>query len=171
MHRRMVVCFFLIVVALFAMAEEKKSAIAPNASFDKMKTLQGAWVGTAVDGKEQFPANTRFQMVSDGSALMAWIGEGSPYEMVTIFHMDGPDLMATHYCAAHNQPRMVASPAGDANRLVFKFKDGTNIGPHDGHMQGVAFVFDGPNHHIEEWTYRDGQGKLSTSKFDFERKK
>ena len=27
--------------------------------------------------------------------------------------MDGNDLMATHYCAAHNQPRMVLVSGGD----------------------------------------------------------
>jgi hypothetical protein len=171
MHRRIVPLLLLLLCALVASADEHKSAIAPNASFDKMKTLQGAWVGTSVDGKEQYPANTRFQMVSDGSALMAWIGEGSPYEMVTIFHVDGKELMATHYCSAHNQPRMVAEPGSDPNRLVFKFKDGTNIGPHDGHMQELTIIFDGPDHHIEEWGYMDQQGKLSTGRFDFHRKK
>jgi hypothetical protein len=79
--------------------------------------------------------------------------------------------MATHYCAAHNQPRMVATPGRDPNRVVFDFKDGTNIGPNDGHMQAVAFIFDGPDHHIEEWTYVDNHGKLSTGRFDFRRKK
>ena len=150
---------------------EHKSAIAPNASFDKMKTLDGAWGGTMAEGAKEYPATTRFMMVSDGSALMSWLGEGTPEEMVTIFHMDGPSLMATHYCAAHNQPRMVATPSGDPNRVTFKFKDGTNIGPNDGHMQDVAFVFDGPDHHIQEWTYVDNHGKLSTGRFDFRRKK
>ena len=171
MQRRMVVCFFLLLAVVTAVAEEKKSAIAPNASFDKLKTLDGAWVGTVMEGGKEFPVNARFVMVSDGSALMAWINEGAPEEMVTIFHMDGSQLMATHYCAAHNQPRMIATAGGDPNRVVFKFKDGTNIGPHDGHMQEVAFVFEGPDRHIEEWTYLDDQGKLSTGKFEFRRKK
>lgn len=171
MHRKIVICLFLIVVALFAIAEDKKSAIAPNSSFDKMKTLDGTWVGSVMEGGKQYPTNTRFMMVSDGSALMAWLNEGTPDEMVTIFHMDGPNLLATHYCSAHNQPRMVASSGGDANRLVFKFKDGTNIGPNDVHMQEVVFIFDGPDHHIQEWTSMDNHGKLSTGRFDFRRKK
>ncbi|HUI82886.1 MAG TPA: hypothetical protein VL240_01615 [Candidatus Binatia bacterium] len=154
-----------------AMGDEHKSAIQPNASFDKLKTLDGAWVGTMIESGKQYPTSTRFMMVSDGSAIMGWLAEGTPEEMVTIFHMDGKDLMATHYCAAHNQPRFVAVPSGDPNRVVFKFKDGTNIGAHDGHMQEVAFIFDGPDHHVEEWTYLDGNGKLTTGRFDFTRKK
>ncbi len=166
--------FSLLIIMLAAMAglaDEHKSAIAPNAQFDRMKSLDGSWVGTTVEGGKEYPASTRFMMVSDGSALMAWLGEGTPYEMVTIFHMDGKDLMGTHYCAAHNQPRFVAVPGGDANQVVFKFKDGTNIGPHDGHMQQVTFVFDGADRHSEEWTYVDGQGKVTTGRFDFKRKK
>ena len=46
----------------------------------------------------------------------------------------------------------------------------SNIGPSDGHMQKIVFTFDGPDHHIEEWTFRD-KGKDSTGRFDFKRKK
>jgi len=161
----------LLLAATAALADEHKSAIAPNVSFDKMKTLEGAWVGTMMEAGKDYPATTRFALISDGSALMAWLGEGTPEEMVTIFHPDGKELMATHYCAAHNQPRLVAIPSDDPKRVLFKFKDGTNIGPHDGHMQQVAFIFDGADHHIEEWTYVDNQGKLTTGRFDFKRKK
>ncbi len=170
MKHRILATLILLLVALSTPADEHKSAIAPNPGFDKMKTLNGSWVGTATEGDQQLTTNARFQMISDGSALIAWLNEGTAEGMVTIFHMDGKDLMATHYCAAHNQPRMVAVPGSDPNRLVFKFKDGTNIGPHDGHMEQVAFVFDGPDHHIEEWTYLDN-GKLTIGKFDFRRKK
>ena len=166
------VVFLLITLALTAsLAEETKSAIAPNASFDKLKTLEGEWVGTMADGGKEYPASTRFKLMSDGSALMDIMAEGTSYEMVTIFHMDGNQLMGTHYCASHNQPRFVAVSGGDPNKVLFKFKDGTNIGPHDGHMQQLAIIFDSPDHHIEEWTYADANGKLTTGRFDFKRKK
>jgi len=170
MKTAVIVSLVLTLGVIGGLADEHKSAIAPNPQFDKMKTLEGSWVGSMIEGGEPYPASTRFQMVSDGSALMAWLGEGSPFEMVTIFHMDGKELMGTHYCAAHNQPRFVAVPGSDPNRIVFKFKDGTNIGPHDGHMEGVTFIFDAPDRHVEEWTYMDANGKVSTSRFEFKRK-
>ncbi len=171
MKAKVIAALLLLIAAITISADEKKSAIAPNASFDKMKTLQGSWAGTMAEGGKEYPVTTRFALISDGSALMAWLGEGTPQEMVTIFHMDGKDLLGTHYCGAHNQPRFIAEPGGDPNRIVFKFKDGTNIASGDGHMQEVAFIFDGPDHHVEEWTYNDGTGKLMTGKFDFKRKK
>ena len=161
----------LLLMTTVGYAAEHKSAMTPNASFDKMKSLDGSWVGTMLDSGKEYPATARFMMVSDGSALMMWLGEGTDYEMVTIFHPDGKELMATHYCASHNQPRFVAVPDTDPNRVVFKFKDGTNIGEHDGHMQQVTFIFDGPDHHIEEWGYVDEKGTQTTGRFDFKRKK
>jgi hypothetical protein len=138
-------------------------------AFEKMKTLVGSWTGT-MKGEKDLPATARFQTVSDGSVLAAWLGEGSPYEMVTMFHMDGDRLMATHYCAGHNQPRFVLVMDGDRNRLVFAFKDGTNIKPEVGYMHQVTFILDGPDHHIQEWTYLKND-KKEISRFDFKRKK
>jgi hypothetical protein len=150
--------------------KEELGKVEKSEAFDKMKTLIGSWEGTFKEGDKNLPANARFQTVSDGSVLAAWLAEGTPYEMVTMFHMDGDTLMATHYCAAHNQPRMVLVMDGEHNRLVFAFKDGTNIRPDEGHMHQVAFIFDGPNHHIQEWTYLKSD-KKETSRFDFKRKK
>jgi hypothetical protein len=103
----------------------------------------------------------------DGSALMHWMDQGTSHEMVTMFHPDMDELLATHYCAAHNQPRMKLMSA-TPTRLVFEFKDGTNIGPHDGHMAGLAIDLIDANHHDEEWSYEQ-DGKRSTSVFHFAR--
>ena len=35
---------------------------------------------------------------------------GTPMEMLTVYNMDGDDLVATHYCVLGNQPRLTASP-------------------------------------------------------------
>jgi hypothetical protein len=73
-----------------------------------------------------------------------------------------------HYCSAHNQPRIVLASDSDLNRLIFKFKDGTNIGPDSGHMQQVTFIFNGANHHVEEWTYvQNGKHFLLLSRNHF----
>jgi hypothetical protein len=146
------------------------SKAAGNAAFDKMKALVGSWEGTMSNqaGHEE-PQNASFQLFADGSALMSRLNGGMPHDMVTMFHMDGSNVMATHYCAMHNQPRFVLVPGGDANKLIFKFKDGTNIEPGGVYMNQIVFIIDSPNHHIEEWTYlKDGQ--QTTSRSDFHRK-
>ena len=154
-------------------ADEPSSQIAVNPAFEKLKTLVGSWQGTMHEamGADR-SATVRFKMISDGSALASWLGEDTPGEMVTMIHPDGTDLVATHYCSTHNQPRMVLVPGGDANRLVFRFRDGSNIAPGDAHMVQVAFVFDGsPDHHVEEWTFFENGKDDAPSHFDFHRKR
>jgi hypothetical protein len=169
MQIRIVVLMALVLsCGVLLLADEQQSKIAKSPAFERMKTLVGSWKGTVNEGGAQLQRKARFKMISDDSALAHWLDEDAPHEMLTMFHMDGDQLMATHYCAAHNQPRMVLVSGGDPNRLVFKFKDGTNIQPDAGHMQQVAFVFDVPNHHIEEWTYLLN-GKEDTTRFDFKR--
>jgi hypothetical protein len=71
-------------------------------------------------------------MVSGGSVLMDTMDEATPHEMITMIHLDKGELLATHYCAAQNQPRMKLTADANPNELKFEFRDGTNIGPADG---------------------------------------
>ena len=158
-----------LVVSAALFAGQPLAYLAASSAFDKMKTLMGSWEGTAKEGGTDLPKTTRFQMVAGSTVLAGWLNEGTPHEMVTMFHMDGNNLMATHFCAAHNQPRMVLVSGNDPNQLVFKFKDGTNIHSDSGHMQQVAFIFDGATHHLEDWTYIEN-GREQTTRFDFRRK-
>lgn len=168
MQSRIALIAFLFVASAAFLSGDYMSKMAANPAYDKMKTLVGSWKGTADEHGQQLPTKARFKMVSDGSAIAGWLDEDTPHEMLTMFHLDGDEVVATHYCAAHNQPRMVLMKGGDANKLVFKFKDGTNIAPDDGHMQQLAITFDGSNHHVEDWTYTSG-GKEDTTRFDFKR--
>ena len=140
------------------------------AGFERLKSLAGEWQGMTNEGGKNFPVTTSFRVVSDGSALLNDLMGGTPHEMITMFHMDGRDLMATHYCAAHNQPRFLMAPPSDAKVLDFKFKDATNLSSQGSpHMVQVKFTFVDANHHIEDWTFL-ANGQKTTRRFDFHRK-
>ncbi len=141
-----------------------------SAGFERLKALAGAWEGTTkADGKE-IPVNTSFRVVSDGSALISDLMRGTPHEMVTVFHMNGSELMATHYCAAHNQPRFRMVPSSDPKVIAFAFRDATNLAsPSAPHMVRVKFTIVDANHHIEDWTFL-ANGQKSTRRFEFHRK-
>jgi len=148
----------------------RASSESPAAAFDMLKTLAGEWQGSTSEDGRDIPATTSFRVVSDNSALMNVLGAGTPHEMVTMFHMDGSDLLATHYCAAHNQPRFRFVPSTDAKVVAFEFKDATNLAtPTAPHMVGVKFTLLEPNHHVEDWTFL-ANGQTSTRRFDFHRK-
>ena len=74
--------------------------------------------------------------------------------MVTLFHQDDGALVATHYCAAQNQPRFRAQPVTTRGRLVFEFVDGTNLGAHPGRMQRLVISLPDRDYQVQEWTYR-----------------
>jgi len=141
-----------------------------GASFDKLKSLVGEWEGTMHEGGKESPATTSYRLVSGGSALMNVLGAGTPFEMVTMIHMDNSDLLDTHYCAAHNQPRFRLVPSSEPNVVTFVFKDATNLAsPSTPHMVGLKITFVDANHHYQDWTYFE-KGQESTSRFEFHRK-
>jgi len=157
-------------VVLAQATNPAKRPTAAGASFDKLKSLVGQWEGTMDEGGKQMPATTSFRLVSDGSALMNMLGEGTKYEMVTMFHMDNSDLLATHYCGAHNQPRFRLVPSSEPNVVTFAFKDATNLpSPSTPHMVGLKITFVDANHHYQDWTFLE-KGQESTSRFEFHRK-
>jgi hypothetical protein len=81
-----------------------------------------------------------------------------------MFHMDKEDLLATHYCSAHNQPRFRALSSTNPDQIEFEFKDGTNIRPGDGYMRQLAITFVDADHHNETWGF-DINGKIQSSTF------
>jgi len=163
------VLVFAGVVLAQATNAEKRPTVA-GASFDKLKSLVGEWEGTMNEEGKQSSATTSYRLVSGGSALMNVLGAGTPYEMVTMFYVDNSDLLVTHYCAAHNQPRFRMVPSSEPNVVTFVFKDATNLAsPLTPHMVGLKITFVDADHHYQDWTFLD-KGKESTSRFEFHRK-
>jgi hypothetical protein len=138
-------------------------------AFDRLKALEGKWAGKTPGGQ---PLATSFRVTAGGSAVIQLLMEGMDDEMPTLYHLDGDRLMATHYCAAKNQPRMVLAPgASTGGTLRFQFLDVTNLAsPEAGHMRAVAFTFLGPDKLRQEWTYRQN-GKEFVETFEVERQR
>ncbi len=159
--KRIASCLMLLLVASCAVLAAPDT---PASHFDQLKKLAGTWEGKTADGK---PVSISLQVVGDGSALM----ELDPVEnMVTMFHPDNDRLLMTHYCSAHNQPRMQAEVSPDGKRFTFTFLDATNLAtPDAGHMQRMVLTIEDANHMTEQWFFRTG-AKEETETFKFTRK-
>lgn len=145
---------------------------APSPAFEGLKALAGEWEGTARQGgsDKTFPTKAVVKVVSAGSAVMLVTDAGTEHEMVTMFHRDDDALLATHYCAAMNQPRMKAAPGASAKQVAFDFVDGTNLKAFPGRMQGLVVAMADASHHTQTWTHRDGT-RTSTMFFELARVK
>ncbi len=141
-----------------------ESKVTGTPQWEKIQTLAGEWDGYMMEDGKKMPTHISVRMTGDGSAVMHWMDAGTPHEMITMFHMDQKELLATHYCAAHNQPRLRAVPSDQPARVAFEFKDGTNIRPGDGHMQNLVITFVDADHHNETWGY-DNNGKVEAGTF------
>ena len=120
--------------------------------FERMKSLVGEWKGTSMDGKS---ATITYTLVSDNSALMERLAMAGESEMVTIYHPDGDHLMMTHYCSAHNQPRMRSQAVSpEIKNLTFDLVDVTNLSsPDAGHMKKLVVTFSDRDHFTQEWIW------------------
>jgi len=159
---RIAISLGLLAIATVAFAQSSAQK-----SFDQLKTLTGSWEGKNSQGEL---LRVTFQDTAGGSALMSEIHGHGPENMVSMFHLDGPNrLMLTHYCGAGNQPRMTATTSADGKTISFDFLDATNLSsPDAGHMQRLVIAMLDPNHHIEQWTFND-HGKEMKESFDLRR--
>lgn len=105
-------------------------ADAPSAT-DRFASLQGLAGTTWRIAK---PANAReealrisYRAISAGTALVETFGNPARGVTETIYHMDNDRLIATHYCAQGNQPRLKLRESQDRRVLVFDFFDATNL--------------------------------------------
>jgi hypothetical protein len=140
---------FLASSSLAGIAGDKKDG---HPGLDRLKKLAGEWVAAGKDGKPTDQLVSVFKVTAGGSAIHESIFPGTAHEMVTLYHLDGKDLVLTHYCAAKNQPRMKAE-ALQGNKLAFKFLGGANIDPaKDMHMHEGSITFIDDN--TIEWSWQ-----------------
>jgi hypothetical protein len=156
----------LIVVSSLLFASTALQAQTPaTRAFERMKALEGVWEGKMGDGHL---VSETFQPVSDGASLMSQLTMDEP--MVSMFYMDGGQLMMTHFCPSKNQPRMRATISPDGNTITFNFVDATNLAtPETGHMYRAVYILGRKDRLAEQWTWRQN-GKETTMQFELHRK-
>jgi hypothetical protein len=139
---------------------EPASAQRTGMTLDRVKKLEGAW--TMKDEKGTEIVASVFTVSSGGTVVREVMFPGSEHEMTNVYHMDGADIIVTHYCAAGNQPRMRCTSPG-LDRLTFEYDSVSNYVPggfhgKSGFMGKVALVFIDNDHVNQVWThYVDGQ--------------
>ncbi|HEY3226186.1 MAG TPA: hypothetical protein VGK61_04220 [Planctomycetota bacterium] len=157
-------------IALPGVAQEKeKKEKKTHAGLERLKKLTGTWTA---ETKEMGATTVTYRVISGNSTVMETIMPGTDHEMVTMYHVDGDDLVLTHYCALGNQPRMKAQKDSKEGTLDFRCTGGSNMKcPTDAHMHSLVLTFVDADHINHEWALMK-DGKIDHSvKFELARKK
>ena len=96
---------------------------------------------------------------------------GTESEMINMYHLDGEDLVLTHYCAGGNQPRMrLELDQSTEELMVFNFVGGTNLDPETDHYIGSARIQIVDSDHVKSvWGAYSGREQVGTMTFHLER--
>jgi hypothetical protein len=118
-----------------------QSAQATNPNFEKLKKLAGTWLVADKDGRPTDQVASVIKLSAGGSVIHETLFPGQPEEMVSVYTVDGGDLIMTHYCILGNQPRMKADPQSPPNQIVFRFSGGSNLdAKKDKHMHEAVLT-------------------------------
>lgn len=129
-------------------------------SFERLKSLVGAWRGTWSDGR---PVGLTYRLSAGGTVLVETWALSPTRESLTLYHMDKGALLATHYCPQGNQPRLRLTSA-TADRMSFAFKDATDLDrAKESHQHAFSLRFDGPDRIVRSETYRTGKADETDS--------
>ncbi len=124
-------------------SETTSGVLDAASAFEALKGLEGTWTGTVAmeEGGEGRQTTIVYEVSAGGHSVIETFGPGTPMEMFSVYHLDGDDLLMTHYCAIGNAPRMKLAPSDKPGELVFEFNGGSNMDPekdahaHEGRMQ------------------------------------
>jgi hypothetical protein len=149
----------LVVLSLLCSAH----AYAEPAAFAGLKALVGEWEAPTSRGT----IKVSYRLVSNDSALVQRFVTPSGKETLTIMHPDGDKILATHYCAQGNQPRLrLDLGKSSANRWVFRFLDATNLTtPAASHLVQLELVLAGDEYSEVETYEENGKPDVTTLRF------
>lgn len=174
MNRTRAALVLVPVLALASCASRSHQVVKPAtdaqraALLDTVKSLEGTW--TMVDDKGQTITASVFTVSSNGSVVREVMFPGQPHEMTNVYHMDGPTLVVTHYCAVGNQPRMRATPGPDPSVIAFEFDSVTNLTAEDQHRMGnLVLNLKDSDHVVAKWTSFVGDKTEGTVEFEMTR--
>lgn len=124
-------------------AEDVSDKVDARVAFHMLKGLAGEWTGTA--GKDNLPTTVTYRIGSHGTVVTEMLFPNTDHEMMTVYYVQGKDLVADHYCAAGNQPHFKLDMAKSTPKeLIFTLDGGTNFDPnkdmhvHDGSIKLVG---------------------------------
>jgi hypothetical protein len=134
--------------------------------FAKLQTLVGEWEGKTEAGRV---LKVSYRLTANNSVLVETWTLGPKRESLTLYHLDNENLIATHYCALGNQPRLQLKEGGSASVFTFEFVSATNLPkPELAHQHRFEMELLQPNSFARSETYMEN-GAAETERVVYSR--
>lgn len=126
--------------------------------FAQIAGWEGRWTVAETDALEIV-----FEQTARGTTMIERWETTAGLHSMTVYHLDGDAIVATHYCPQGNQPRL-ESVSGEDGRVAFGFRDVTGLDEGESHTQSVEFsvLTDGSLKRTEVYTSAKGLGEPSS---------
>ena len=161
--RAIVIVVALLPAASHAATVEKGALLSPTGQFELIRSWEGRW---------QVAETPSLQIVFESTArdsvmVERWETTAGLHSM-TIYHMDGAAVIATHYCPQGNQPRLESSTAS-SGEIRFAFRDVTDLDAGESHTHELWFT-PGPDGTLRRSeVYRGEDGLQAPSQYTLSR--
>jgi hypothetical protein len=158
--------------SLEAQAAQSEVVLDADVILERLKQLEGTWHGEGGSlGGESSSVVHEFLVVAGDSVVMEIMDPEGERE-INMYHVDGTDVVMTHYCGGGSQPRLkLDQTKASSESMPFVFLDATNLESpaEDRHIHASKIVFVGANGLESWWTvYKEGR-EIAKSKFALER--
>jgi len=126
----------MLILSTSILASENNKIDAPEI-FSQLKSLVGVW---EKQGATDSNFTISFELTANDTTLIeTWNYKGRKHSL-TLYHLNGKSLMATHYCPQGNQPRLNLSNDATLNNISFNYFDATNLESlEDSHQHTLGF--------------------------------
>lgn len=150
--RNTVFAVAMLPAALHAQSDEKGESLTPAQQFELLRSWEGRW-----QVAETPALKIVFETTARGSAMVERWEVASGLHSMTVYHMDGEAMVATHYCPQGNQPRL-ESRSASSGEIRFAFRDATDLDAAESHAHSLWFTpgSDGTLRRSEVYSGKDG---------------
>lgn len=118
--------------------------------FNELKTLVGDWKSAAAGSA----TTVNYKLIANDSALIETWTMSPTRQSMTVYTLDGNELIASHYCPQGNAPRLKLTTTDKSGASNFILMDGANLqDPSGSHQHAFWIRIDGPNSMSRSETY------------------
>lgn len=162
-----------IIAALLFLAASTPQAFGGETSdaFSSLRRLAGSWKIEHPKSAREKELRILFQVIAADSVVVETFVRNKSQPTQTMYHRDGSRLIATHYCAQGNQPRLQLSRQSTPQQLEFEYLDATNLESNSqSHLIHLSFDLSDAQHVRREEVY-SGDGQTDTTAYSLVRTK